>query len=174
MNTCICEKTNKQWNKQTNKKRDVHSYRGMCTLDYLLLSLRGSLPFRHDTTPQGDILGLHSISASPPTFTSVWLFSWFWEKSGATAKTRTACYSQKWLHCISDLSLSLFFFLGKTVGHKFKFNLLFRNATVIFYPHLVSFSLEFVQYLLWKLKSISTIIKMRRLGGWIVNENCCQ
>lgn len=57
---------------------------------YLLLSRSGSLPFRQEITPQGDILGLHSMSTSPPTFTSVWLLSWLWEKSGATAETRAA------------------------------------------------------------------------------------
>lgn len=56
-----------QWNQSKIFKR----------LYYLSLSLNGSLPFRHNTTPQGDILGLHSMSTSPPTFTSVWLFTWF-------------------------------------------------------------------------------------------------
>lgn len=27
---------------------------------------------------------------------------------------------------------------------------------------------------LWRLISISSIVKMRQVGGWIVNENCCQ
>lgn len=103
---CVCVNTLEQEacrsphlaknNEKSRREKPCRPHSGMregkivWMLFYLLLSRSGSLPFRHDTTPQGDILGLHSMSASPPTFTSVWLLSWLWEKSGATAETRAA------------------------------------------------------------------------------------
>ena len=54
---------------------------------YLLLSRSGSAVFFQEMVPQGDILGLHSMSTSPPSFTSVWLLTGLEPKSGATAGT---------------------------------------------------------------------------------------
>lgn len=65
---------------------DVYIYYYSCPPPYLWLSRRASFPFLQEIMPRGDILGLHSISTSPPCRARVWGFNWFWEKSGAMAK----------------------------------------------------------------------------------------
>lgn len=59
-----------QRNKEEMKKR-LFVMISTDSLTHLLLSCSGSLPLRQETTPQGDILGRHSMRASPPTLTSV-------------------------------------------------------------------------------------------------------
>ena len=91
---CLTKTYDTSGQNKPNPSREHQWFRDRWQL-YLLLSCRASLPFFQEITPQGDILGLHSMSRSPPSLTRVWVLSWLWEKSGATAETVRACKNGK-------------------------------------------------------------------------------
>ena len=108
---------------------------------YLLLSRSGSAVFFQEMVPQGDILGLHSMSTSPPSFTSVWLLTGLEPKSGATAGTTSRRERERervrqGLSFLPLPTLFLSFFLSSI--HSFSVCLSVCCSVCVFFPGCLS------------------------------------